>query len=138
MTAPTITAAFRPLPTKAKPAQVPTISQVARHVLVATHPETGELVPVVDMRTYFNERGNGMNPARVNVWVRVRGQDYRSGRGSASGCGYHKESAALAEALDNAGIHLSLAIGGTGSSHYRDVFEAIAMAAGYAAPMTLV
>ncbi len=117
-----------------------------------------ELIEAITVRTYFNEKGSGMQPVRACVWIASpRGTDaeWLSGRGSASGCGYHKESAAIAEAVSNAGIRLfgklyggepvspedmarGIDFGGTGSSGYRDVFEAIARARGFKGPMLWV
>lgn len=112
--------------------------------LVVKH--KGELREAVTVRTYYTSRGTGMQPVRACIWVRGA-EGYRSGRGSAGGCGYHKESAAIADAVSNAGITLygnpyardpnpadakkPLHFGGTGSSAYREIFEAIARAAGY-------
>lgn len=119
--------------------------------------ENGKREPVecVTVRTYFNERGTGMQPVRACVWImapRGSGLDWLSGRGSASGCGYHKESAAIADAVANAGIQLygnpygrdgtrnneALDFGGTGASGYRQIFEAIAKARGFKGPMLWV
>lgn len=114
--------------------------------LVASH--GGKLCEVVTVRTYYNDKGSGMQPVRACVWVHLAGGgDWRTGRGSAGGCGYHKESAAIAEAVRNAGIELygnpynfrrepidykkRFDFGGTGASAYAEIFSAIARAAGY-------
>lgn len=49
--------------------------------------------------------------------------------GSASGCGYHKGSAAAAAAIANAGIALSENISGRGNDSIREALKAIALAA---------
>ena len=109
----------------------------------------GELRECITVRTYFSPRGSGMQPVRACVWIRAAdGSEWRSGRGSAGGCGYHKESRAIVDAIEPAGVNLFGEIphrndgtpidrkkrfhfGGTGDSYYRAVFEAIARAAGY-------
>lgn len=122
--------------------------------------ETGRLVLVeaVTVRTHYAARGSGMQPVRASVWIRApRGSndDWRSGRGSAGGCGYHKESAAIAEAVGAAGVELygrpdrygrpqpgdakrRLDFGGTGSSGYEEIFAAIAKARGFRGPFLWV
>lgn len=78
----------------------------------------------------------------------------RSGRGSAGGCGYHKESQAIADAVSNAGVRLfgsparygreprprsePFHFGGTGSSAYAEIFETIAKARGFSGPFLWV
>ena len=54
-----------------------------------------------------------------------------SGGGKAGGYGYHKASAALEAALDDAGVVLSEAIGGRGESAMTDALAAMARALGY-------
>lgn len=108
-----------------------------------------ELREAICIRTYFNSKGSGMQPVRACVWLRPaeRGAAWRSGKGSASGCGYHKESEAIAYAFSSAGVsfygHAShrdgepvdmkrvFHFGGTGDGYYRAVFEATARAMGY-------
>lgn len=117
-----------------------------------------ELVEAVTVRTHYSQRGSGMQPVRANVWIRAphgSGDDWRSGRGSAGGCGYHKESAAIAEAVARAGVELygrpdrygrpqpgdakrRLDFGGTGSSGYEEIFAAIAKARGFRGPFLWV
>jgi len=55
----------------------------------------------------------------------------QSGAGSASGYGYDKQSAALACAIDSAGIELSKSISGVGPSAIREALGAIMEALGY-------
>ena len=54
--------------------------------------------------------------------------------GRATGCGYHRASAALAEAISNAGFTLSESISGVGDSAMRNALLAIAKAAGCRSP----
>lgn len=140
-------------PTKDRQAEQPRAPLCGAGSLIATR--KGELCEVITVRTYFNEKGSGMQPVRACVWIRPNADtDWPSGRGSASGCGYHKESAAIAEAVSNAGVQLfgrlygysekpadmrqRIHFGGTGSSGYPDIFKAIARAAGYRGRMVWV
>lgn len=56
----------------------------------------------------------------------IRHGEFRRGAGKAGGYGYHKPSAALAEALNNAGINLSDDISGRGDGLIDRALEAIA------------
>ena len=127
-------------------------------VLMARDPQTRELVDAIDIRCYFNPRGNGMQPVRASIWItapRGSGLEWATGTGSASGCGYHKESAAIEAACDAAGVQLfgncshyrddpkpdktkRTHFGGTGSSYYETIFTAIAKARGFRAPFKWV
>lgn len=122
--------------------------------LVVSHEKT--LREAITVRTYFSPRGSSMQPVRAAIWVRPAqsGAVWRSGRGSAGGCGYHKESQAIADAVSSAGIELygkpvhygcdlvgikaRFYFGGTGSSGYEEIFKAIARAAGYRGRMLWV
>ena len=64
------------------------------------------------------------------VWINSRAV-HTSGGGWASGGGYHKPSAALSRALDDAGVKLSEGIDGCGESAMEDAMRAIATALGY-------
>lgn len=131
----------------AENASQPSTPMVSAWSLIVKH--KGDLREAVTVRTYYNSKGSGMQPVRACIWIRPASPDanYRSGRGSAGGCGYHKESQAIADAVANAGVTLygdpysceqkpadakrAFHFGGTGSSAYREIFEAIARAAGY-------
>lgn len=81
----------------------------------------------------------------ASIWVNTKDGRYTSGRGSAGGYGYHKESAAIDAAIASAGIHLFGAvfpsdnprekkrrhIDGVGETAIRAAIEAITRAAGY-------
>lgn len=54
-----------------------------------------------------------------------------SGRGTAGGGGYHKESAALDDAIRSAGIVMDSHFGGCGEGAMRHALTAIAVALGY-------
>lgn len=151
----TIKAKLANLPKKHTGASQPKAPMVGCGSLMAMR--NGEFQEVVCVRTYFNERGTGMQPVRACVWITPAvdsGEEWRSGAGSAGGCGYHKESAAIADALADAGVELygnaylysdakpdfkkRVNFGGTGSSAYADIFKAIARAAGYKGRMSWV
>lgn len=102
---------------------------------------SGELREVVTARCYMG-RSASASVVHAVLWVRCKDGEWTSGSGSAGGYGYHKESAALADAVKSAGIELKdldrtdrpdrwFDFGGTGTSYYPQVFEAIARAAGY-------
>jgi hypothetical protein len=129
-------------------ARMPDTPMVSAWSFVVKH--GGELREAVCIRTYYAQRGTGMQPIRACVWIRPaeKNANYRSGKGSAGGCGYHKESQAIEEAFSSAGVSFygrapwsrdesrvdwkkRFYFGGTGGSGYRDVFEAVARAAGY-------
>lgn len=85
----------------------------------------GKLTKVVDARFYMSRSADGASPVYCNLWV--SGADtYTSGRGKATGYGYHKTSAAFQDALDNAGFTLNRDIGGVGSDAMHNA--ALAMA----------
>lgn len=141
-------------------AEQPTTPMVGAGSLMAFQVGTDgkrELIEAICVRVYFNERGNGLQPVRACVWIkapRASGLDWATGRGSAGGCGYHKESSAIADAVSNAGVLLfgdpyarnadgsrngkPLYFGGTGSSGYEIIFKAIAKARGFRGPMSWV
>ena len=94
--------------------------------LVALTPE-GELREVVTARWYMG-RSRTASVVYCTIWTE---SGRNSGTGRASGYGYHKESAALAEACESAGITLSRDIAGVGESAIREAILAIGRALGY-------
>lgn len=64
----------------------------------------GELREVVDCRVYMG-RSRNASTVYASLWVHA-GNLCTSGRGTAGGYGYHKESAAIASAIDSASIEL--------------------------------
>lgn len=64
----------------------------------------GELREVVTVKCYMG-RSTNASTVYASLWVHVAGF-YCSGKGSAGGYGYHKESAAVGEAIASAGIEL--------------------------------
>ena len=102
------------------------------HVLAAPKPGHGAApVPIAEARFYMS-RSNQANVVYCSVWLHAPGEPHGSGHGKASGYGYHKESAAFAEAIKSAGVTLSEDIAGCGSRAIEEALEAIAHAYGYA------
>ena len=64
------------------------------------------------------------------VWINS-GDSHTSGTGKAGGGGYHRASAAAAEAISNAGFDLSEAIDGRGDGAIESAMIAIAYALGH-------
>lgn len=120
---------------------------VSAYSLVVRLP-SGELREVVTARCYMG-RSTSASVVHAVICIRCADGHWTSGSGSAGGYGYHKESAALADAVKSAGIKLKeldrtdrpdrwFDFGGTGTSYYPQVFEAIARAAGYRGRTLLV
>jgi hypothetical protein len=63
----------------------------------------GELREIVTARAYMGRSGSA-SVVYISLWV--HGAIHASGKGSAGGYGYHKESQALADAIESAGIEL--------------------------------
>ena len=61
-------------------------------------------------------RSSSATTVYASVWLRNRKGEFSSGRGSASGGGYHKVSAAIEEAFCDAGVEFSKHWGGSGNS----------------------
>lgn len=98
-------------------------------VVVAFH--KGEFHEPVTVRWFQSPRADGMARLYCTIWARARAGMSASGNGYASGCGYHKPSAALSEAIRSAGIKLAQPIGGWGDSAMEDALLAIARALGF-------
>lgn len=80
-------------------------------------------------RWYMSRSGHGASPVYCSVWIHANG--HPSGHGRATGCGYCKRSAALAAAIQSAGITLSHDIDGRGQGHSREALEAIGHSLGH-------
>lgn len=83
----------------------------------------GQLNKVVDARFYMSKTADGAGPVYCAAWFHGPNL-YASGKGRASGYGYHKTSAAFAEAIESAGFKLDKDISGVGS----DAMKAAALA----------
>jgi hypothetical protein len=90
---------------------VSTLKLVAYRPLAALH----AVFILADVRFYKARSADGASPVRCTIWVHCRGFS-TSGHGVATGYGYHKGSAALAAALESAGITLADDISGRGDS----------------------
>ena len=100
----------------------------------------------IDCRLYMSRSGDGASPVYCSIWIRGEPRIYdgkymghelhTSGRGQATGYGYHKTSQAVANAIESAGVKLvseegkPLDIGGRGDSLIKEALEAIARAGG--------
>ena len=65
---------------------------------------TDELKEIITVRCYMG-RSAGASAVYASVWINTS-EVHTSGKGKAGGYGYHKESAAVAEAIKSAGITL--------------------------------
>lgn len=99
---------------------------------------------VITCRVYMGRSSNS-NQVYASIWISNNGL-YTSGRGEAGGYGYHKESAAIGDAITSAGFELSGStytrsdekpdfkrsahIGGVGESAINSALLAIAYAIG--------
>lgn len=80
-----------------------------------------EFQTIVDCRTYATK-----SMVYCCIWIRTPyPEPERQGSGSAGGYEYDKESAAVAEAIENAGIDLSQHIGGRGDTAIEIALNAI-------------
>jgi hypothetical protein len=112
----------------------------------------GTLSSIVEARFYMG-RSSSASVVYCSLWV--QGDNYCSGTGKAGGYGYHKESAALASAINSAGIALfgsnysywgeekpdfkkPAHIGGCGCESMRMALRAIARAAGAKGQLLIV
>jgi hypothetical protein len=93
-------------------------------ILIPSKYDSSESHAVIDLRLY----GTG-NKNFACIWINYNDTN-TSGTGSAGGYGYHRPSAAAAEAISNAGITLSKSISGVGDTAIREALKAIAAALG--------
>lgn len=98
-------------------------------VFDAENVERGEYC---DVRLYCARTGE-RNTVYCVAWFN-RADPICRGVGKAGGYGYHHESAALSDALDDAGIVLSQAIDGRGDGAMREALTAVAAACGAVKP----
>ena len=90
----------------------------------------GVLFPIIEASLYDTGSIN-----TCCIWVRGTGGQFDThGSGHAGGYGYHRKSAAMQAAIDNAGFTLSQAIGGVGESAMREALLAIAKCIGVKKP----
>ena len=89
-----------------------------------------KLKEIITVRCYMARRSDGSSPVYASIWLHDQNKNH-SGRGSASGYGYHKQSAAIGDAITSAGIQLDQDINGRGESAIREALEAIAIELGH-------
>ena len=90
---------------------------------------TDTLKEIITVRCYMG-RSSSASTVYASIWINASGI-YTSGKGKAGGYGYHKESAAIAEAIESAGITLDANISGVGDGAICAALEAIARALGF-------
>ena len=84
---------------------------------------------IITVRCYMGRSANA-STVYAAIWVNTRGY-YSSGKGKAGGYGYHKASAAVADAISSAGITLDADISGVGDGAIKEALSAIANALGF-------
>lgn len=97
----------------------------------------GQLKEIVCCRSYMG-RSRSASTVYASVWVKLQSGEWTSGKGSAGGYGYHKESAAIGYAIASAGIELSDAIDGRGDSAIDAALLAIGRMAGGEGELLLI
>ena len=90
---------------------------------------TDGLKEVITVRCYMGRSANA-STVYASIWVNAP-DIHTSGKGKAGGYGYHKESAAIAAAIESAGIGLSKDISGVGNGAIYVALKAIARALGF-------
>ena len=90
---------------------------------------TDTLREIIIARCYMG-RSASASTVYASIWIQSSGI-YTSGKGKAGGYGYHKESAAIADAIESAGITLDANISGVGGGAIEDALKAIASALGF-------
>lgn len=93
---------------------------------VVSMKENGVLHTPVELRLYATKSKH-----YACIWVRNGSECQVSGGGSASGYGYHKASAAVDAAIQNAGIFLEGSLAGVGDTAIREAITAIAKSMGF-------
>lgn len=91
--------------------------------LSALDPRDGSAI--VTARFYWPGR-DGASNCYCCVWIHGD-KAHGSGSGKAGGYGYHKESAALLDALNAAGAYIDTDIAGRGDGAMRDAVKALAL-----------
>lgn len=84
----------------------------------------------VEARFYMGRSSNA-STVYCSVWIRHSDGREFTGHGKAGGYGYHKASAALEDALHNAGIGGQPIFGGCGETAMQNALAGIARACGY-------
>ena len=90
---------------------------------------TDELKEIITVRCYMG-RSAGASAVYASIWIEAPGY-HSSGRGKTGGYGDHKTSAAIAAAIESAGITLDTDIYGVGDGAICAALKAIARALGF-------
>ena len=90
---------------------------------------TDGLKEVITVRCYMGRSANA-STVYASVWINTS-EVHTSGKGKAGGYGYHKASAAIAAAIESAGITLDQSIDGVGDAAIEEALKAIASALGF-------
>lgn len=89
----------------------------------------GRIVFFSEVRIWASRTKPLDSALHCSVWVHYA-KTLRSGNGQASGTGYHRHSAAMDDALRDAGVELSEAIDGRGDDSMREALTAVGVALG--------
>ena len=84
---------------------------------------------IITVRCYM-DRSSSASTMYASIWIYDE-KHHTSGSGESGGYGYHKASAAIADAIESAGITLNENIAGAGDSAIEQALEAVALALGY-------
>lgn len=84
---------------------------------------------IITVRCYMG-RSTNASTMYASIWIYDE-KHHTSGTGKAGGYGYHKASAAIADAIESAGIELDEDISGRGDSAIEESLEAIAATLGF-------
>lgn len=103
--------------------------EAIKQMILIAHKD-GKFLEPVTVRWYMSRSGDGASPVYCSLWIHCSPY-YVSGRGKASGYGYHKASAAFQDACDSAGIELSQSVDGRGDSSVREALFAVGLALGF-------
>ncbi len=90
---------------------------------------TDTLKEIITVRCYMG-RSSSASTVYASIWVNAP-DIHTSGKGRASGYGYHKASAAIGDAISSAGITLDADISGVGDGAICEALKAIAHALGF-------
>ena len=91
--------------------------------------DNGILANIITARCYMGRSANA-STMYASIWIYDE-KHHTSGSSKAGGYGYHKASAAIADAIESAGIELDEDISGRGDSSIEESLEAIAATLGF-------
>ena len=91
--------------------------------------DNGRLANIITARCYMGRSANA-STIYASLWIYDE-KHHTSGSGKSGEYGYHKASAAIADAIESAGITLNENIAGAGDSAIEESLEAIAATLGF-------